>query len=159
MPADALATDPLAVEAQLCLAVSAAARALVSLYRPLLEPLGLTHPQYLAMLALWQHGELSLKQLASHLELEPATTSPLVKRLEALGLVSRGRGSADERLLVITLTDRGRAMREDAVGIPSAMLDDLQMTRETLDGIRASVDLLLTASKRATSSTAESAAR
>ncbi|WP_028045824.1 MarR family winged helix-turn-helix transcriptional regulator [Cellulomonas sp. URHE0023] len=147
---DAVETDPLAVEAQLCLAVSAASRALVGRYRPLLAPLGLTHPQYLAMLALWQHGELSLKELASLLELEPATASPLVKRLEALGLVSRRRGSADERVLVIALTERGRAMRQDAVGIPSAMLADLQMTRATLDEIRAGVDLLLAAVKRAT---------
>ncbi|WP_315095047.1 MarR family transcriptional regulator [uncultured Cellulomonas sp.] len=141
--------DPLAVEAQLCLAVSAASRALVGLYRPLLEPLGLTHPQYLAMLALWQHGELSLKELAGILHLEAATTSPLVKRLEALGLVTRARGSADERVLVIALTDAGRALRKQAVGIPTAMLDDLRMTRETLDEIRSGVDLLLAACVRA----------
>jgi DNA-binding MarR family transcriptional regulator len=142
-------TDPLAVEAQLCLAVSAAARALVGLYRPLLEPLGLTHPQYLAMLALWQHGEQSLKDLASHLHLEAATTSPLVKRLEVLGLVTRRRGSDDERLLVIALTDEGRALREHAVGIPGAMLTSLEMTRATVDEMRASLELLLEACERA----------
>jgi DNA-binding MarR family transcriptional regulator len=145
----AAVTDPLAVEAQLCLTVSAAARALVGLYRPLLEPLGLTHPQYLAMLALWQHGELSLKQLAALLHLDAATTSPLVKRLEALGLVSRGRVSADERVLAIRLTDAGRAMREQAVGIPAAMLDELQLTRAAVDEMRSSLELLLRACGRA----------
>ena len=83
--------DPLAVEAQVCLTMSAAARSLVAFYRPLLEPLGLTHPQYLAMLALWQYGPISLNELAGHLHLEPATASPLVRRLEAMGLLRRER--------------------------------------------------------------------
>lgn len=146
MPTDTgTATDPLALEAQLCLATSAAARAMVGLYRTLLEPLGLTHPQYLAMLALWQHGDLSLKQLATALELEPATTSPLVKRLETLGFVTRSRAGSDERLLVISLTDAGRALRTDAVGIPAAMVDRLGLSRERLDEIRTAVDTLLSA--------------
>lgn len=148
--ASAPATDPLAVEAQLCLAVSAAARALVGLYRSLLEPLGLTHPQYLVMLALWQHGELSLKQVAALLHLEPATVSPLVKRLEALGLVSRARSTSDERLLVIALTEAGRRMREDAVGIPASMVDRLQLTPESLQEMRSGIDTLLDACERAT---------
>ncbi|AEE47688.1 MarR family winged helix-turn-helix transcriptional regulator [Cellulomonas fimi] len=142
--------DPLAVEAQLCLATSAAARALVGLYRSLLDPLGLTHPQYLAMLALWQHGDLSLKELATVLQLDAATTSPLVRRLEMLGLVTRRRSSTDERLLVIALTDDGRAMRADAVGIPAAMVDRLGLSRETLDEIRSGVETLLDACRRAT---------
>jgi len=87
--------DPLAVEAQVCLTMSAAARGLVAFYRPLLEPLGLTHPQYLTMLALWQYGRLSLKDLAALLHLEPATASPLVKRLEVMGLVRRERAADD----------------------------------------------------------------
>src|SRR6187551_2006638 len=107
--------DPLAVEAQVCLTMSAAARSLVAFYRPLLEPLGLTHPQYLAMLALWQYGRLSLKDLAALLHLEPATASPLVKRLEAMGLVRWERASDDERALDIVVTDAGRALRASAV--------------------------------------------
>lgn len=146
---DASDVDPLALEAQLCLATSAAARALVGVYRSLLEPLGLTHPQYLAMLALWQHGDLSLKQLAAVLQLEPATTSPLVKRLETLGLVTKTRAGDDERQLVIALTDEGRAMRADAVGIPAAMVDRLGLSRQAIDEIRVGMETLLAACHRA----------
>ncbi|NHT16585.1 MarR family transcriptional regulator [Cellulomonas sp. IC4_254] len=142
---DAPATDPLAVEAQVCLAMSAAARALVGFYRPLLEPLGLTHPQYLAMLALWQHGDLTLKALAGLLHLEPATTSPLVRRLEALGLVERARDGADERALAIRLTDAGRALRERAVGIPAAMVEGLRLDLGQVAQVRKAAQLLLAA--------------
>jgi len=140
-----LAVDPLAVEAQVCLAMSAAARALVAFYRPLLEPLGLTHPQYLAMLALWQHGDLSLKALAGLLHLEPATASPLVRRLEALGLVERARSGADERALAIRLTDAGRALRERAVGIPAAMVEGLRLDLGQVTQVREAAQLLLAA--------------
>ena len=142
---DPPAVDPLAVEAQVCLAMSAAARALVAFYRPLLEPLGLTHPQYLAMLALWQHGDLTLKALAGLLHLEPATTSPLVRRLEALGLVERARDGADERALAIRLTDAGRAMRGRAVGIPAAMVDGLRLDLGQVAQVREAAQLLLAA--------------
>lgn len=137
--------DPLAVEAQVCLTVSAAARSLVAFYRPLLEPLGLTHPQYLAMLALWQHGRLSLKDLAALLHLEPATASPLVKRLEAMGLVRRERASDDERALEIVVTEDGRAMRASAVGIPAAMVAGLGLTAEQIEQVRGAAQLLISA--------------
>jgi len=137
--------DPLAVEAQVCLTVSAAARSLVAFYRPLLEPLGLTHPQYLAMLALWQHERLSLKDLAALLHLEPATASPLVKRLEAMGLVRRERASDDERALEIAVTENGRALRASAVGIPAAMVAGLGLTTEQIEQIRGAAQLLISA--------------
>lgn len=146
--ADLAAADPLAVEAQVCLAVSAASRALVAFYRPLLEPLGLTHPQYLAMLALWQHGDLTLKALAELLHLEPATTSPLVRRLAAMGLVTRDRDGVDERALAIRLTEAGRAMREQAVGIPGAMVAGLGLDLAEVARIREAADLLLAACTR-----------
>lgn len=141
--------DPLAVEAQVCLAVSAASRALVAFYRPLLEPLGLTHPQYLAMLALWQHGGLTLKALAALLHLEPATASPVVRRLEALGLVTRDRAGDDERALAIRVTERGSALREEAVGIPGAMLAGLGLDLAEVARIREAADVLLAACARA----------
>ncbi len=142
--------DPLAVEAQVCLTVSAAARALVGFYRPLLAPLGLTHPQYLAMLALWQYDRLSLKELAALLHLEPATTSPLVRRLEAMRLVRREKDPDDERALAIVLTDAGRRMRAQAVDIPATMVERLGLERAQVDDIRRAAELLVAACAAAT---------
>ncbi|MBO9553025.1 MarR family transcriptional regulator [Cellulomonas sp.] len=142
--------DPLAVEAQVCLTVSAAARALVGFYRPLLAPLGLTHPQYLAMLALWQYDRLSLKELAALLHLEPATTSPLVRRLEAMRLVRREKDPDDERALAIVLTDAGREMRASAVDIPATMVERLGLERAQIDEIRRAAELLVAACAAAT---------
>ena len=144
-------TDPLAVEAQVCLAMSAAARSLVAFYKPLLAPLGLTHPQYLAMLALWQYGPISLAELAGHLHLEPATASPLVRRLEALGLLRRERDRADERALLIVLTDAGKEMRRQAVGIPVTMVERLALEPAQIDQVRESAELLLAACAAASS--------
>src|SRR4051794_14348169 len=137
--------DPLAVEAQVCLTVSAAARSLVGFYRPLLEPLGLTHPQYLAMLALWQHGPISLTELARHLHLEPATTSPLVRRLEVMGLLRRERDPADERALLLVLTDSGRDLRSRAVPTPATMVERLGLEPAEIEQIRRAAELLVAA--------------
>src|SRR3954454_18222410 len=89
--------DPLALENQVCFALSIAARGVVAVYKPLLEPMGLSHPQYLVMLALWQRDPLSGKELCSLLRLDPGTLSPLLKRLEATGYITRDRDRADER--------------------------------------------------------------
>src|SRR3954452_21888627 len=94
--------NPLALEEQVCFALSVAARSVIAVYRPLLEPMGLTHPQYLVMLALWQHAPLSVKELSQMLQLEPATLSPLLKRLETSGFLRRPRASGDERSLAVT---------------------------------------------------------
>ena len=107
--------DPLALEEQVCFALAVASRSVVASYRTVLEPLGLTHPQYLTMLALWQHGTLSVKALGALLHLEPATISPLVKRLEQSGLVTRTRSSSDERSIDVVLTSEGRALRRRAM--------------------------------------------
>src|SRR6478735_7870205 len=106
--------DLLRLENQLCFALVTAARNVVAIYRPILEPLGLTHPQYLVMLALWERSPRALNDLAIDLALEPATASPLVKRLEKEGLVARQRSAQDERRLDITLTETGRALRDRA---------------------------------------------
>src|SRR4051812_21632291 len=97
----------LALERQVCFALSVAARNVVAVYRPVLEPLGLTHPQYLVMLALWQHGTLSVKELSGLLQLDPGTLSPLLKRLEAAGLLRRERDPRDQRNLALALTEKG----------------------------------------------------
>ncbi|WCD91894.1 MarR family winged helix-turn-helix transcriptional regulator [Microbacterium sp. nov. GSS16] len=114
--------DLLRLENQLCFAMVTAARNVVAVYRPILEPLGLTHPQYLVMLALWERSPRSLTDLSAELALEPASASPLVKRLEKDGLVERARSTADERRLDITLTDAGRALRARAIDVPHAVM-------------------------------------
>jgi DNA-binding MarR family transcriptional regulator len=117
--------DPLALDRQVCFALAVATREVVALYRPVLEPLGLTHPQYLVMLALWERDCRSLRDLAETLALDPGTLSPLVKRLEAAGLVRRARDPQDERLLAVTLTSAGRGLRKKAERVPAQIVDRL----------------------------------
>lgn len=131
--------DLLALENQLCFALVTAARNVVALYRPILEPLGLTHPQYLVMLALWEKAPRTLNDLALDLALEPATASPLVKRLEADGLVTRQRSSEDERRLEITLTEAGAALREQAVTVPRQVMTAVGMDVDQIVALRDSL--------------------
>jgi MarR family transcriptional regulator, organic hydroperoxide resistance regulator len=138
-------TNPLALEQQVCFALSVAARSVVALYRPLLEPMGLTHPQYLVMLALWQHAPLSVRDLSRLLQLDPGTLSPLLKRLEAIGYLRRERDRADERSLAITLTESGRALRARAEQIPPAVVSRLGMPIEDLQRLHASLTQVIAA--------------
>ncbi len=128
--------DLLALDNQLCFALVTAARNVVALYRPILEPLGLTHPQYLVMLALWERAPRPLGDLAADLAMEPATASPLVKRLEVDGLVVRQRSSLDERRLEITLTDAGRALRERALEVPGQVMAAVGMDMAEIAALR-----------------------
>ena len=122
--------DPLALERQVCFALAVTHRAVLAIYRPLLEPLGLTHPQYLVMLALWDNqraslgrrSPLSVKRIATVLQLDSATLSPMLKRLEALGLISRTRSATDERSTDVELTGEGAALRERALAVPGAVV-------------------------------------
>ena len=120
--------DPLALERQVCFALSIAARSVLSIYRPILEPMGLTHPQYLVMLALWGQSPLAVKELIETLQLDGPTLSPMLKRLEAAGLVTRTRDPDDERQLRIGLTEQGRALREQALNVPPAVVAKLGMS-------------------------------
>lgn len=128
------ADDLLKLENQLCFALVTAARNVVAVYRPILEPLGLTHPQYLVMLALWERSPRSLNDLAADLALDPATASPLVKRLEKEGLLARERSRDDERRLDIRLTDSGTRLRERALDVPRQVMAAVNMD---IDGITA----------------------
>src|SRR4051812_10646038 len=118
----------LELERQVCFALAVASRSVVGIYRPLLEPLRLTHPQYLVMLALWQFAPLSVTELSQRLQLEPPTLSPLLKRLEAVGYLRRDRVKGNERALRLTLTPEGAALREQALGIPEAVMARLRMS-------------------------------
>ncbi len=140
-------TDPLALERQVCFALSIASRSVIALYRPLLEPMGLTHPQYLVMLALWQRSPLSVKDLSGLLTLDPGTLSPLLKRLESGGLITRGRDGQDERVLAVTLTEKGRALRAEAEKIPPAIVSRLGMELSELQDMHASLTRLIAAAQ------------
>jgi DNA-binding MarR family transcriptional regulator len=139
--------DPLALEEQVCFALSVAARGVVGVYRPLLEPMGLTHPQYLVMLALWQHAPLSVRDLSRLLQLDPGTLSPLLKRLEAIGYLRRERDRADERSLAVTLTPSGRALREKALEIPPAVVNRLGLPIEELRSLHAALTRVIAATQ------------
>lgn len=111
----------LALDQQLCFAVYRASRALTRAYAPLLEPLGLTYPQYLVLLVLWEGDDVSVKALGGRLALDSATLTPLLKRLEKQGLVSRARDADDERVVRIVLTRAGKSLRSKAEKIPPAI--------------------------------------
>ncbi|MGN9788620.1 MarR family winged helix-turn-helix transcriptional regulator [Nonomuraea sp. ZG12] len=143
------ATDLLALDRQVCFALSIASRSVIGLYRPLLQPMGLTHPQYLVMLALWENEPLSVKELAELLQLDPGTLSPLLKRLQALGYLRRERNSKDERALAVTLTPTGRQLRAEAEKIPPAIVARLGMDLEELEHLHRSLTRVIAATHRA----------
>ena len=144
---EADAEDPLRLDRQVCFAVSVAARSVVALYRPILEPMGLTHPQYLVMLALWERSPRSVKDLSGALALDPGTLSPLLKRLEAAGLVTRRRDPADERNLAVTLTDEGRRLRAEAEKVPPAVVARLGMEIAELESLHGALTRLIAAAR------------
>jgi MarR family transcriptional regulator, organic hydroperoxide resistance regulator len=137
--------DLLALDRQVCFALAVASRSVIALYRPLLEPMGLTHPQYLVMLALWEESPLSVKQLSNLLQLDPGTLSPLLKRLEAAGYLTRARDPRDERSLAVRLTDAGQALRAEALKIPPAIIGRLGMTLGELETLHKSLTRVIAA--------------
>ncbi|MFI6858388.1 MarR family winged helix-turn-helix transcriptional regulator [Streptomyces sp. NPDC050421] len=139
--------DYLRLDQQICFSLNAASRAFGSVYRVLLKDLGLTYPQYLVMLVLWEHGELPVKALGQHLRLDSGTLSPLLKRLEAAGLVRRERSARDERSVQVHLTGDGTALRERALLVPRRIaaatgfdLDEISELRDRLDRLTAALD-------------------
>jgi DNA-binding MarR family transcriptional regulator len=139
------APDPLALDRQVCFALAAASRTVIGLYRPVLEPLGLTHPQYLVMLALWERSPRTVRDIGEALALEPATLSPLLKRLEVAGLVTRKRKVDDERSLDVELTAAGRALRSKAEAVPAQIVKRLGMPVAELEATRDALTRLLAA--------------
>jgi DNA-binding MarR family transcriptional regulator len=149
------AEDMLALDRQVCFALAVAARNVIAVYRPVLEPLGLTHPQYLVMLALWQYGPLSVKDLSGLLQLDPGTLSPLLKRLEAAGLLRRERDPKDQRNLALALTDEGRALRAQAERIPAGIVQRLGMPLEELVEMHGILTRVIGAAQRALATPAQ----
>jgi len=140
--------DPLALERQVCFALAAASRSVIAVYRPVLEPMGLTHPQYLVMLALWERSPRSARDIADALLLEPATLTPLLKRLETAGLIARDRSELDVRALAVRLTPAGVALRADAEKVPAQIVDRLGVDVDELERVRDSLTNLITAATR-----------
>lgn len=139
--------DWLRLDQQICFSLNAASRAFGGLYRVLLKDLGLTYPQYLVMLVLWEHGDLPVKKLGEHLRLDSGTLSPLLKRLETAGLVRRERSARDERSVEVRLTEDGTALRERALEVPRRIgaatgfeLDEIRELRERLDRLTTELD-------------------
>lgn len=124
---------------QMCFALYSASRAVTGLYRPILAKLGLTYPQYLVLLALWERDGISVKDLGSSLQLDYGTLTPLLKRLEANGLLRRERRPDDERAVRLTLTDQGAALRERARAVPALIGDAMSLEPEELDRTRAAL--------------------
>ncbi|WP_280463092.1 MarR family winged helix-turn-helix transcriptional regulator [Nocardia carnea] len=141
--------DPLRLERQVCFALAVANRSVLAVYRPLLEPFGLTHPQYLVMLALWGEAPMSVKAIAEAIQLDSPTLSPLLKRLEGAGLVTRRRDPGDERTLVVDLTEAGRALRREAERIPPAVVERLGVGLGDLEELREVLGRVNEAARRA----------
>lgn len=141
------ADEDLLLEHQLCFALSVASRSVVGAYKPVLERMGLTHPQYLVMLALWEQSPRSVRGLGTALAMEPATLSPMLKRLEAAGLVSRNRAPGDDRSLAVELTAAGRALRRDAAEVPGIMMGRLDLTRDQVQELNETMRRLISATQ------------
>ena len=143
-------TDDLLLERQLCFALTVASRSVVGVYKPVLERMGLTHPQYLVMLALWERSPRTLKDISDALLHEPATLSPLLKRLEESGLITRERVTGNERALAIKLTDKGAALREQALAVPGKIRERLNLSREEVAELPQAMTGLIAATQRST---------
>jgi DNA-binding MarR family transcriptional regulator len=139
--------EQIRLQQMLCFALYGAAHAFSRAYKPLLEPLGLTYPQYLVMISLWEKDGQPVKALGEALGLDSGTLSPLLKRLEQAGFVTRTRGKADERQVHITLTEKGRQLQAEASGVMPAIaaatgcsLDEVGALRDRLKDLQQSLE-------------------
>ncbi|HKU02107.1 MAG TPA: MarR family transcriptional regulator [Arthrobacter sp.] len=140
--------EDLLLEHQLCFALTVAARSVVGAYKPVLEKLNLTHPQYLVMLCLWEDSPRTLRNISTALAQEPATISPLLRRLEAAELITRRRVDGNERALAVELTPKGTALREQALQVPGTMMERLGLTRDQVTELHASMMGLIAATSQ-----------
>ncbi|ARC56075.1 Organic hydroperoxide resistance transcriptional regulator [Frondihabitans sp. 762G35] len=138
----AAGADLTSLDEQICFALYSASRALTARYRDLLAPLGLTYPQYLVLLILWNEGESSVGHLGERLHLDSGTLSPLLRRLEQAGHVVRSRSTADERTVLVALTPQGSALRAEAAGIPERICAATGLDLQGLSALREQIDAL-----------------
>lgn len=135
--------EQLNIENQVCFPIHALAREMVNHYRPLLEELEITYPQYLVLMVLWNEGELTVGQLGEKLLLDSGTLTPLLKRMEQKGMVMRRRSSADERVVLLSLTEKGRTMKEQARDIPARLIASMKISEEELRELKSIVTRIL----------------
>jgi MarR family transcriptional regulator, organic hydroperoxide resistance regulator len=140
--------DYLKLEDQACFPVYALSRVLTAHYKPILEGIALTYPQYLAMLVLWEHQQLSVKEIGEKLLLDSGTLTPLLKKLEARKLVSRDRSSEDERVVIVKLTSEGAALKEKARAVPESFKCSLGLSIEEMVALRDSIKIILERTKQ-----------
>lgn len=143
-----LPDDALELERQVCFALAVASRSVIGIYRPILEPLGLTHPQYLVMLALWGDAPLRFKEVAGMLRMDPATLSPIIKRLEQSGLVERVPVDGDDRTFALVVTEAGRDLRQQALRVPPAVVARLGLPIDRLMALRDELSVVIDAVDR-----------
>lgn len=143
-----LPEDLLELDQQVCFALAVASRSVIGMYRPILEPLGLTHPQYLVMLSLWGESPLRFREIAERLRLDPATLSPLVKRLEQSGLIERKPVVGDDRTFSLAPTEVGWELRKQALSVPQAVIDRLGLPLERLVALRDELHAVIAAVER-----------
>ena len=124
--------EALKLSKQLCFPLYACSREMIKLYKPFLDELGLTYTQYITMMVLWEHKSLTAKELGRILYLDSGTLTPLLKKLEAKGHLTRKRSETDERNLVVTITEQGEALKDQALHIPDAMMDCLNLEKEEI---------------------------
>ncbi len=136
-------TDPLLLDNQLCYALYAAAHRMTKSYRPMLERMGLTYPQYLVLLVLWETDGLTVSEIGRRLRLDSGTLTPVLKRLEAIGYLMRSRRQSDEREVEIALTEAGRALRAKAVGVRQSVMCQLRLTEPEIQQMRQDLNLLI----------------
>jgi DNA-binding MarR family transcriptional regulator len=137
--------EELTLDEALCFALYSASRALTGFYRPLLDELGITYPQYLVLLALWERDGVPVGALADRVRLDYGTLSPLLKRLQAAGLITRERRADDERSVTVSLTDTGRSLRARADCIPAEVFAATGLDAESFEGLRETLQQLTAA--------------
>jgi DNA-binding MarR family transcriptional regulator len=125
--------DQLKLENQLCFPVYAASRLITRAYKPHLEALGLTYPQYLVLMVLWEEEEMTVNSIAQRLILNTNTLTPLLKRMEQNGLLRRDRSQKDERNVIVTLSEKGKGLREEAALVPKALIDEINSVDISID--------------------------
>ena len=132
--------DLLKLDSQLCFALHSTSLLMTKVYKPLLQALNLTYPQYLAMLVLWEGDGITVGELSQRLLTDPGSVTPLLKRLEAEGLITRTRSSQDERVVELHVTDKGRALQEQALDIPACILKATEQQPEQLLALKTDLD-------------------